>query len=184
MNSQNLFVITLCSLLSLFIGCSKKQEEQAAPQPIRLRIVNVLDEKLFADAHIKGAPGVESVCVPFISDTLLREQSKTWDKTIPVVTYCSNYWCTASDSAAKLLHELGFKEVYVYKGGIAEWYQLSKRFANDFAIDGPAQESYLTMETKALPVPHEVGQPQIVTAEELQKMIKNASMLSGKVQTR
>lgn len=42
-------------------------------------------------------------------------------KTTPVVFYCADTKCEASASAAHTAHELGYKNVYKYPGGIAEW---------------------------------------------------------------
>lgn len=136
----------------------------------KLRLVNVLDKPLYDDAHIKGTKNVESICVPFME---LEASVKNWDKTTPVVTYCANYQCTASGSAAKKLKELGFTDVWAYEGGTAEWYQLGKKDSS-YAIVGPAKQGYLEGAIKK-PTQHEEG-VQEITAAELQKKIKEATI--------
>ncbi len=137
---------------------------------VKLRLVNVLDQKYFDDAHIKGAKNVESVCVPFAK---LESMVKNWDKTVPVVTYCADYRCTASGSAAKKLTELGFTDVWAYEGGTAEWHQLGQT-DSAYKIEGPAQEGYLRSSAKKS-TEHEAGVREI-TASELQKKIKEATL--------
>jgi rhodanese-related sulfurtransferase len=98
-------------------------------------LINVLDAKEFQDAHIKG-----SINVPFSKiNTFLNTIE---NKEIPLIFYCSNYYCTASDAAAKIAVKKNFKTVFVYKGGMAEWYQASKE-NNIFEYEGPAKEEYL-----------------------------------------
>ena len=76
-------------------------------------IVNVLSAESYAEAHIKG-----SINIPL---TDLPEKAATLDKEQKIVVYCANYMCHASTQAAKLLGNLGFKDVSDYKGGIDEW---------------------------------------------------------------
>lgn len=137
---------------------------------VTLRVVNVLDKNYFDDAHIKGSATVESIGVPFAQ---LEATAKNWDKTVPVVTYCANYQCTASGAAAKKLKELGFTDVWAYEGGTAEWYQLGQTDAN-YVTEGPAREGYLKGTSKK-PSTREEG-VQEITALELQKKIKDATM--------
>ncbi|MCK5682462.1 hypothetical protein KAJ27_00010 [bacterium] len=80
-----------------------------------LVIIDVLSAESFKKHHVKGA-----INIPF--GTLKSKiDSIVPDKKTPIVTYCANYHCKASTKAAKLLLEKGYKEVYDYKGGIAEW---------------------------------------------------------------
>ena len=44
-------------------------------------------------------------------------------KGTPVVFYCSDTSCGASASAAHTAHEAGYKNIYKFPGGIAEWKQ-------------------------------------------------------------
>jgi len=98
-------------------------------------LINVLDKKEFDDAHITG-----SINVPFgqVNNFL----SKIDNKEIPIIFYCSNYYCTASDAAAKIARKKGFKSVFVYKGGMAEWYQAAKE-NKEFEYEGLAKDDYL-----------------------------------------
>jgi len=136
----------------------------------KLRIVNVLDEALFKDAHIKSVPGVESINVPFEK---VKEVAQSWQRDIPVVFYCSNYMCMASGDSVKTLAEMGFKTVKAYEGGMAEWYQLGHTDSL-YQTEGDARLDYLKYEAKA----PEDKKDYVVSAQELQKMIKQASLLS------
>src|SRR5260221_674614 len=69
-----------------------------------LIVINVLDKNLYDDCHIKG-----SINVPFGE---IKEYASKIDKSTPVVVYCSNYQCTASGAAAKMLQDMGFENVW------------------------------------------------------------------------
>lgn len=176
------------SLLLVVVGCViaagaffwyKQSQKSTVSAPsaqsanVKLRLVNVLDKEYFDDAHIKGSATVESVNVPFVDPAKFAEAVKAWDKTVPVVTYCTNYFCTASGEAAQKLMELGFTNVYAYEAGMAEWVQLSKTDAN-FAVNGSAQNKVWSM---ALPKPEkDHGKVREISSQELQKMIKDVTL--------
>ncbi len=81
----------------------------------KLVIIDVLSAESFKKQHVKGA-----INIPFgtLKDKI---DSIVPDKKTPIVTYCANYHCKASTKAAKVLLNKGYKKVYDYKGGIAEW---------------------------------------------------------------
>lgn len=139
----------------------------------KLRLVNVLDKALFDDAHIKGSATVASVNVPFVDPAKFAAEVKEWDKAIPVVTYCTNYFCTASGEAAEELMKLGFTNVYAYEAGMAEWVQLSKTNP-EYAVEGPANNKVWGM---VVPKPEkEHGKVREISSQELQKMIKDVTL--------
>ncbi|HAU30024.1 TPA: hypothetical protein DCW54_00070 [Candidatus Dependentiae bacterium] len=154
-------------------SCRPPVHPKDSKQKVALRIVNVLDQELFDDAHIASGPGVESICVQFDD---IEEVARSWDKAIPVVVYCSNYFCSASREAASMLGALGFERVYAYEGGMAEWYQLFNETDRDL-ITGPAQQEYLSIVVEA-PEEQEVAGENfaIITALELQNLIKKATI--------
>ena len=65
----------------------------------------------FRRGHIKGA-----VSIPFYSLKTI-----TYPKDQALVVYCSGIGCSLSDDAAITLQELGYTNVKVLTGGIAEW---------------------------------------------------------------
>lgn len=74
----------------------------------------VVDVRYPADyqrGHIKDA-----VSLPFYS-----LKSIAYPKTQPIVVYCSGIGCSLSHDAAITLQELGYTNVKVLEGGIAEW---------------------------------------------------------------
>jgi len=157
MNVNKLGLVSLFIILAALPGCwdwfGKKDKE--------LVVVNVLDEDLYEDAHIKG-----SINVPF--QNVMDFAEKNWDKERShIVLYCSNYMCTASKIAAKQLQDKGYKHVWAYEGGTAEWYQ------KGLPITGEAKQGYLTMEVEP-----EKGDPEnelYITVEELQKKMDEFS---------
>jgi rhodanese-related sulfurtransferase len=172
LNRVNLFLAVSC--LSVLAGCdwfSKK--ESAAPastdmqQGAMVRVVNVLDDKLFNDAHIKG-----SVHVDFAK---VKDAAANWNKEDSIVFYCSNAMCKASFEAAKQLKEMGFNNAMAYEGGMEEWNRLSKGDAS-YVVEGAAQEAYLSTPVEKPVLAEEAG-VKVVSAEELRNMMKQANLL-------
>lgn len=125
-----------------------------------VRLVNVLSNDLFVDAHIKG-----SINVPF---EVFEETVKNWDKHATIVVYCANYACSASGAAAQMLRKLGFTKVFAYEGGTAEWYQLHQNDAT-YEIEGPARQDYLAIAVKQ---PQHAGGFDIISAEKLKELLR------------
>lgn len=160
---KNAHAAALCLAIATLPGCLGFGEKERAQET--LRVINVLDDDLYRDAHIKG-----STHVPFDQ---VESKATSWDTKIPVVFYCSNYQCSASGELAKRLAKRGFT-TYAYEGGMAEWYQRSKQ-DKSYAFEGPAQESYLTMVIEPLAEKDEAL--KTITAEELKKMMHDAGLL-------
>lgn len=149
----------LVVLMCMMASCGKSEQKN-------LYVVNVLDELLYNDAHIKGSIQVAL--------TDLAQKAQSWRKDATIVTYCSNYACTASSYAARMLKKMGFEKVYAYEGGMAEWHQLQKDDAS-FAVEGPAKEAYLqVVMEKPLEHPEDVT---IITAQELRDLLQHEHML-------
>lgn len=175
MNNKNIALIVLIVLgvAGLLLWFKGPQSCSAPAANAKLRLVNVLDKELFDDAHIKGSATVASVNIPFVDPETFALAVKDWDKTVPVITYCTNYLCTASGEAAQKLMDLGFTDVYAYEAGMADWYQLGKTDVN-YAIEGPAQNKYWSIVLDKPEKDH--GKVREITAQELQKMIKEATL--------
>lgn len=130
------YKITLVGLV-LLAGCGDAQDLKKQG----LLVVNVLDAEHFNDCHIKG-----SINVPFEQlDDFAKDLDK--DKT-KLVFYCSNYMCTASGFAAQKYKQMGFKNVWAYEAGMAEWYQkgLQAGMAERYPVEGLCKKPYLTKE--------------------------------------
>jgi len=95
----------------------------------KLLVINVLPENYYHDCRIKG-----SINVP--ADQL-EEYAKGIDRETPIVVYCASYTCPASANAWKLLHKMGFKNVWAYEGGMNEWYHVG------FALEGACMKDYI-----------------------------------------
>lgn len=169
--AQKMYGVTAAALLVLLPACSwfgSKTEEAtpaAASAPV-VRVVNVLDDKLYADAHIKGSVHVDY--------DKIKDAAAAWDKNDTVVVYCANYQCKASGEAARQLQEMGFVNAKAYEGGMAEWYQLNKAGDASYAFEGPAQESYLA--TVVEPAAPEAG-VVVINAADLKELMTSAQLL-------
>jgi len=129
-------VIAIISIffLSVLPGCFNLESKKVGKEK-GLVVINVLDKKLYDDCHIPG-----SICVPF--KDVKKYAPRNIDKDAEIVLYCSNYLCSSSGVNRKQLVDLGYKNVWVYKGGTAEWYQ------RGYPVDGPCTASYLKKELK------------------------------------
>jgi len=154
LSKRSLLFVFLGALIVVVSSCWKGGADKAAELAKGFVVVNILDKELFDDCHIKG-----SVSLPFDK---INEAEKLIDKNAEVVTYCSNYMCTASSEARKQLMSMGYKKVYVYEGGTAEWYQ------KGYPVVGPCAQGYLKIK---LPKP-EVEQDYMISAEELKKKLE------------
>ncbi|MEX0672027.1 MAG: rhodanese-like domain-containing protein [Candidatus Babeliales bacterium] len=155
-------------LVLLFVLPSCTWWGQTKSEPMSgLIVVNVLDSEYHSDCRIAGSINV--------TIEQLAEKSANWQKDSQVVFYCTNYWCTSSGYAADQLIKSGFKNIYAYEGGIAEWHQ------KGYPTDGPCQKSYLKKEVKPFADEEESKGYTIITAEELyKKMVDNKLIAAGK----
>jgi len=154
---KNVFFIVLSSLIFLLPACWPGKTQESAKMITDLAVVNVLDKALYDDCHIKG-----SISVPFDK---IKDLEKMVDKNATVVTYCTNYMCGASSSARKQLMKMGYKNVYVYEGGTAEWKK------KGLPVVGPCQKGYLGN----VGTPPEKKEPYMLTAEELEAKMDEVS---------
>ena len=99
-------------------------------------LVDVSSKEIYSDCHIKGAINIDY--------EKIKVRTRKFDKkNDEFVLYCTNYMCIASQEAAKELEGIGFKNVAVYKGGVAQWYQLSKE-GGDFPYVGKGTNGFLS----------------------------------------
>lgn len=77
---------------------------------------NVLTPEYFKQD--KTIPGSKWVPVNVLESRL---PSLGAGKTDPVVVYCGSFQCPSSRQAAQQLTALGFTDVSVYEGGVADW---------------------------------------------------------------
>lgn len=150
--TKNITLVSLMLALVGLSGCFERQEQQKKG----LVVVNVLDKELYDDCHIK-----ESINIPF---EMIEEQACAIDKDAQVVVYCSNYRCTTSEYAAKKFCQLGFRNVCVYMGGTAEWFQ------EKLPIAGPHRLAYLKKQCPAVAAENNGNIPTITTHELAKKM--------------
>ena len=132
-------------------SCLKKKEKP------ELLIINVLDQEFFNDCRITG-----SVNVPFEQ---LEDFAKKLDKDTQIVVYCSNYKCTASFLGARMFKQMGFKNVWAYEAGMAEWYQ------QKLPVEGLCAQSYLTMDNKPIEGDKD-SDVEIISTEELRSKLQ------------
>ena len=141
-----------CMLLP---GCWSGWQESEQTGSNSLVVINVLDQDFYDDCHIKGSVNVTLDAIEQFATTL--------DRNTEIVVYCSNYQCSTSEYVAKKLKSLGCNRVYVYEGGIAEWYQ------KGLPVVGPSKTAYLVRQVSE-PVSQQ-GEIPVIKAEALaQKM--------------
>lgn len=145
-----LFLFLIASLPACWPGAKEGKEKASS-----LQLVSVLNKKHHDDCHIKG-----SIWVPI--DNVQQYAKEHFAPDAEIIFYCNNYMCSSSGFARKRLIDLGFKNVFVYEGGVAEWLQ------KGYPTVGPAQSAYLKRVMKA---PEEV-EPFVLTAEQLKEKLE------------
>ncbi len=98
--------------------------------PDSLLLINVLDKLSYEDCHIPGSISVPLEKIPEFAQGLM-------DKNQKIVLYCASFSCSASRKAWHLIHDQGFKNVWAFEGGMAEWKQYG------LATEGDCTLSYL-----------------------------------------
>lgn len=121
----------------------------------KLMVVNVLSGDQYKDCRIKG-----SISVPFEQ---LETFSQQLDPDTELVFYCSNYMCSGSGAAARMFQEKGFKRVWAYEAGMADWYQ------QGLPVEGACKAAYLQM--KNMPVEDRVDDIAIINTNELKEKL-------------
>jgi len=82
-----------------------------------LLVVDVLDEGAFRDGHIPGAVNVPMGGEDFPA----RVEPVAGGRERPIVVYCADEACDASERAAEALEAAGFSRIYDFAAGLAEW---------------------------------------------------------------
>lgn len=158
--------------VTLLAGCqwwsAETKEVKGATNQPGLKVVNVLDDNLYKDAHITG-----SIQVDFDK---VKDAAEGWNKNDTVVFYCSNYLCQASFESARQLKEMGFNHVMAFEGGMEEWYRLNQEGDASYKYEGPAAQDYLKMKITK-PEHTEESTVKIISAVELKDMMKQAGLL-------
>ena len=151
---RSMIFVFLGALVVVISSCWKDAPKKPVEIQKGLVVVNVLEKELFDDLHIKG-----SIHVPFHK---VADIPKIIDKEAEIVFYCSNYMCGASSEARKQAMNMGYKKVYVYEGGMAEWHQ------KGYPTMGSGAKDYLKI---VIPKPDE-QQDYILDAEKLKKKLE------------
>ena len=93
-------------------------DEKSIPDTVNLPVgtlnENNRDEKVdsFIDRALKKYPELEE----------LIENNKIDKKDVPIITYCANKGCKASNELAKHIMNAGYSNVVEYPGGTEEWF--------------------------------------------------------------
>ena len=80
-----------------------------------LTIVDVLPASSYVEGHIPSAVGLPLELLASHARELLP------DRNAEIVVYCGNSECSRSLHASQQMHELGYSNVRMYRGGIADW---------------------------------------------------------------
>ena len=78
-------------------------------------LIDTLSAESYRQSHIKGAISMPAAKIKEIAPLVLP------DKSAEIAVYCGGYQCGASLEAVKALKELGYENVYDFKGGLSVW---------------------------------------------------------------
>lgn len=81
-----------------------------------LSVVEVLDEEQYRQFHLPGARNV-----PLDESFEENIEKVAPEKDAPVLVYCMDSECRASEKAAKRLAAMGYTQVYDYEAGKVDW---------------------------------------------------------------
>jgi len=92
-------------------------------------LIDVLAEASFEARHLPNAKNA------FVkeSDFLKKVEKLVSNKETIVVVYCASFTCQLSPLAADKLVEVGYMNVYDFKGGLADWQDAGYSFDGDIA---------------------------------------------------
>jgi len=128
---QLAFVLALALVPALVSGAWQlawKKEEPLAPGEVRLAMAREWGDKVqWVDARARAK--YERTHLPGALllnedewDTLVKPFIDEWDPDKTLVVYCDGGTCDASHAvAARIRKELSIRDVFVLKGGFAEW---------------------------------------------------------------
>ena len=94
----------------------------------KFKLVDVLAKDSFEKEHIRC-----SISLPL--NEIEEKAGQEFRKDEAIVVYCASFECQASTMAAKKLAEMGFKNVYDYKGGIRDYKE------GDISLEGSLYET-------------------------------------------
>ncbi len=114
---------TVAGLFLLVSGCSgggHQIQQVKSADDLKAKMASgevVVIDARGTDSYSKGhVPAAKDVGVEKMTPEMLPQ-----DKSKPVVFYCGSKQCPASDMAANKAANWGYTNVWVYKGGIADW---------------------------------------------------------------
>ena len=125
------FTITLyLMLIFMVVTCSESSDSsKLAPEEFESKLSALNNEQLvdvrtpqeYNSGHLAEAININS------QDEDFNEQLSKLDKTKPTFVYCAaGVEGGRSNTAAKMLKELGFDEIYELEGGITSWTNAGK----------------------------------------------------------
>ena len=99
----------------MFRSIDRKTLQQYLTTNPKLVLLEALPERYWRDAHLPGARLFPHDQVDRLAPKMLP------DKDAEIVVYCANKACQNSKVAAHRLSTLGYKNVYAYEEGKADW---------------------------------------------------------------
>ena len=103
-----------------------KQLKKKIDSKANFVLVDVLGEENYNKQHLPKAINIPVAEADFKS----KVKKELPNKKTPVIVYCSNEMCLASPGAAKILIEMGYKDVTHFKGGLKGWQESGYSFTS------------------------------------------------------
>lgn len=155
---KNIFALTLMILVISMTSCQNEASmnnnqnkiinaslsvddfEKKLNENSKVQLIDVRTADEFNQAHLKNALNYD------INSNQFETQIASLDKTKPVLVYCLSGG--RSSSAAEIMTENGFKELYNMEGGMMKWAANKKPL--DDGSDVPASDGLTVADFKAL----------------------------------
>ena len=87
-------------------------------------VIDALPEDYYNKRHIKGAfnlPYNKNISENDIKNIVKEKKMKPSNKQVPIIVYCYNKKCDASEKLIKKLNKLGYYNIVKYTNGIRGW---------------------------------------------------------------
>ncbi len=112
---------------------SKEELKAKLDRGDEFKLIMTLDRQAFDNMHIPGSLHFSSI----------HQAMQYLNPDDEIIVYCSHELCSSSINAYLILRSYGFKNIYRYAGGLAEWqeagYPLQGNAVNTVEVELPMQ---------------------------------------------
>ncbi|MCK4498986.1 rhodanese-like domain-containing protein [Candidatus Babeliales bacterium] len=114
--NQNIFELDAQSLREIIRTAWEETKIRDFKDLEEFAVIDVRGYDLYVQQRIRGAVNVE------LKD--LKHEASRWELARKLIVYSNDNKCLLAKKAAQRLASYGFKKVFVYSGGMSEWFNM------------------------------------------------------------